>query len=329
MPGCCVPHCSNHARNGWKLYRFPAQPNRRLLWIAQVKRANWEPTPTSYVCSAHFVESSFEQHRADGWRKLKPNAVPTVFPSKPSPKQRKPPKKKTKPSVSSMACQGEALPTHEGGAVTTTTGSSPVTSGKTTLVLLPSSSEEVPPEQDGSPRTFLPRTFLLSNPPEDGNHSESSSASLLCIEMTSVLDSSQVPSEQDSRPGSSSASNPLEDGNYSECASPVPLCNGARDLQSATCSCAELSKQLADLTEKFNQLHDSHRKANTTIESLVKKVRKLENDVGSMKKRLKILEGDQVESRSRRVAKGTPGRHKQSGKQCRINSRVQRQATKQ
>lgn len=28
----------------------------------------------------HFEESQFELHRQDGWRKLKPNAVPTLFP---------------------------------------------------------------------------------------------------------------------------------------------------------------------------------------------------------------------------------------------------------
>ncbi|KAH7979563.1 hypothetical protein HPB49_009886 [Dermacentor silvarum] len=26
MPGCCVPQCTNHSRNGWKLYRFPRDP---------------------------------------------------------------------------------------------------------------------------------------------------------------------------------------------------------------------------------------------------------------------------------------------------------------
>ncbi|KAL3210550.1 hypothetical protein MRX96_037024 [Rhipicephalus microplus] len=28
---------------------------------------------------AHFEENNYEQHRADGWKKLKPNAVPTLF----------------------------------------------------------------------------------------------------------------------------------------------------------------------------------------------------------------------------------------------------------
>jgi len=27
----------------------------------------------------HFEESQFESHRVDGWRKLKNNAVPTIF----------------------------------------------------------------------------------------------------------------------------------------------------------------------------------------------------------------------------------------------------------
>ncbi|XP_077553405.1 uncharacterized protein LOC144168259 [Haemaphysalis longicornis] len=101
MPGCCVPQCTNHSRNGWKLYRFPKDPKRRLLWTVKIKRYKWQATNTSYVCSAHFEENNYEQHRADGWKKLKPNAVPTLFTFKPLPKQRKPPKERTVPSPSS------------------------------------------------------------------------------------------------------------------------------------------------------------------------------------------------------------------------------------
>lgn len=49
---------------------------------------------------AHFEENNYEQHRADGWKKLKPNAVPALFPFKPLPKERKPPKERTVPSPS-------------------------------------------------------------------------------------------------------------------------------------------------------------------------------------------------------------------------------------
>ncbi|XP_075724946.1 uncharacterized protein LOC142767345 [Rhipicephalus microplus] len=101
MPGCCVPQCSNHSRNGWKLYRFPRDPKRRLLWTVKIKRDKWQPTNTSHVCSAHFEENNYEQHRADGWKKLKPNAVPTLFTFKPLPKERKPPKERTVPAPSS------------------------------------------------------------------------------------------------------------------------------------------------------------------------------------------------------------------------------------
>lgn len=32
------------------------------------------------IFQIHFEESQFELHRQDGWKKLKPNAVPTLFP---------------------------------------------------------------------------------------------------------------------------------------------------------------------------------------------------------------------------------------------------------
>ncbi|KAH6938785.1 hypothetical protein HPB50_012646 [Hyalomma asiaticum] len=48
---------------------------------------------------AHFEESSFEQHRADGWKKLKPNAAPSVFAFTAPPRQRKPPKQRAVPDV--------------------------------------------------------------------------------------------------------------------------------------------------------------------------------------------------------------------------------------
>jgi hypothetical protein len=32
-----------------------------------------------HLFKAHFEESQFESHRADGLRKLKPNAIPTIF----------------------------------------------------------------------------------------------------------------------------------------------------------------------------------------------------------------------------------------------------------
>lgn len=51
MPGCCVPQCTNHSRNGWRLFHFPRDPKRRLQWTVKIKRDKWQPTNTSSICS--------------------------------------------------------------------------------------------------------------------------------------------------------------------------------------------------------------------------------------------------------------------------------------
>ncbi|XP_049272062.1 uncharacterized protein LOC125758668 [Rhipicephalus sanguineus] len=92
MPGCCVPQCTTIWRRGVRMFRFPTCPNRRKRWIAQVKRDCWEPTASSRVCEAHFEDTSFEQRRQDGLKKLRPDAIPTLFSFRPLPKHRLPPK---------------------------------------------------------------------------------------------------------------------------------------------------------------------------------------------------------------------------------------------
>lgn len=56
MPGCCVPQCTNHSRNGYRMFRFPKDPKRRLLW---------KPVPNAYdmkcalklVCVSQFLHT--------------------------------------------------------------------------------------------------------------------------------------------------------------------------------------------------------------------------------------------------------------------------------
>lgn len=181
------------------MFKFPTEPKRRLQWTVNVRRDKWTPTKASCVCSAHFEDHFFEQNRADGWKKLKPNAVPTLFSFRASPKPRKPPKKRTRP-LQSVACQG-ALPTHDEAS---TTDASSLASGETSGSL--TSSTGMPPEQ-------------------------------VCI------------------PSASSPSNTLEDNlSYAEGSSPAPPCIDVRRSQSAHSSCAELNKQLADVTRKYGQL---------------------------------------------------------------------------
>lgn len=59
-----------------KFFSFMRSKIRYNLIYQYVHKNNF-----TYViaCQAHFEPSQFEQNRLDGWRKLKPNAVPTIF----------------------------------------------------------------------------------------------------------------------------------------------------------------------------------------------------------------------------------------------------------
>lgn len=76
MPACCAKNCHNRSEQGFRLFRFPSDQKRKEIWIKQCNRI---PTKSSRLCEYHFDNLQFENRRQDGWRKLKPNAIPTIF----------------------------------------------------------------------------------------------------------------------------------------------------------------------------------------------------------------------------------------------------------
>ncbi|XP_066548563.1 THAP domain-containing protein 2 isoform X1 [Amia ocellicauda] len=88
MGGCSAPNCSNSTTIGKQLFRFPKDPERMRRWVINCRR-DFVPTPCSRLCQDHFEESQFEEiaRSPAGGRKLKPNAIPTLFdvPDPPSP----------------------------------------------------------------------------------------------------------------------------------------------------------------------------------------------------------------------------------------------------
>ncbi|XP_071579535.1 uncharacterized protein [Temnothorax nylanderi] len=76
MPACCAKNCRNRAEQGFRLFRFPRDKQRKEIWS---KQCNTYPKENSRLCEFHFDDSQFEGGRQDGWRKLKPNAIPTIF----------------------------------------------------------------------------------------------------------------------------------------------------------------------------------------------------------------------------------------------------------
>ncbi|XP_065920854.1 THAP domain-containing protein 5-like isoform X2 [Dysidea avara] len=92
MPRRCVAaDCKTTSRMGYSLHSFPTDENMRRRWTSAVKRyrKDWDGPSTSFLlCSRHFTEDSFETEGSlyrdtfgiPAQKRLKPDAVPTVFP---------------------------------------------------------------------------------------------------------------------------------------------------------------------------------------------------------------------------------------------------------
>ncbi|KAL5246397.1 hypothetical protein ACI65C_013805 [Semiaphis heraclei] len=91
MPGCAAINCSNSATKGFLMKHFPKDKVRRKLWLIKMKRDNWSPTNYSCLCEVHFREDMWEKTREDGSRRLKNDAVPTIFSFTKEKTKRKPP----------------------------------------------------------------------------------------------------------------------------------------------------------------------------------------------------------------------------------------------
>ncbi|XP_071565386.1 uncharacterized protein [Temnothorax nylanderi] len=78
MGGCAAPFCNNSSKKGYHMKVFPRDPQRRALWERNVPRENWTATNNSSLCEMHFAPEMWE-HRRDGKRKLKSEAIPTLF----------------------------------------------------------------------------------------------------------------------------------------------------------------------------------------------------------------------------------------------------------
>ncbi|XP_042149077.1 peroxynitrite isomerase THAP4-like [Ixodes scapularis] len=235
MPVCCVPFCRGNSRNGAVLYRFPTKQERKTAWMAVIRQPLWEPTKASHVCSKHFEKSCYEEKRADGWRRLKQTAVPTLFSSQVSPKKYEParssPKKAVRPFENAeMGSLG--LPASSGNKLPETTAGSPV------------------------------------HPPDDEACGETSTASdgtghqlITSIATTSI-------SVQDNFvPMHSCTDAEVEDAGDLLSPTDSELQQGSTPAQTESLCCLELKKVVADVTRKYNNLQHHHDNAKKKIQT--------------------------------------------------------------
>lgn len=61
-------------------YRFPFKRDNILKkWVQAIRRENWVPSQASRLCSAHFKDSDYLVRPGALIRRLKPEAVPSIF----------------------------------------------------------------------------------------------------------------------------------------------------------------------------------------------------------------------------------------------------------
>ena len=69
----------------YSFHHFPHQnPNLLKKWVLAIRRKQWKPTKHSFICSDHFHESCFVIRPGAEGRRLKDDAVPSIFQTFPS-----------------------------------------------------------------------------------------------------------------------------------------------------------------------------------------------------------------------------------------------------
>ncbi|XP_050066515.1 THAP domain-containing protein 2-like [Aphis gossypii] len=79
MGGCTAINCHNSDKKHFRMFNYPTDKERQKRWVLNTRRDKFVPTKSSQLREIHFEPSQFEKNCADGWKKLKPNAVPTLF----------------------------------------------------------------------------------------------------------------------------------------------------------------------------------------------------------------------------------------------------------
>ncbi|KAH7966012.1 hypothetical protein HPB49_012872 [Dermacentor silvarum] len=113
IPYCCVPRCKSSSKQrtpGISFHEIPSDPELRAKWLKIISWDDWTPNTTSCystVCSRDFGSSDFKE--GCKIRKLKKDAVPSIFEEYPGYLQ---PQKNRERSDASLRKREAAAPVH-------------------------------------------------------------------------------------------------------------------------------------------------------------------------------------------------------------------------
>ena len=53
--GCTNRDTKDNREKGIRFYRIPVKQDKRRLWLAAIRRKDFNPPPDAAICSAHFI----------------------------------------------------------------------------------------------------------------------------------------------------------------------------------------------------------------------------------------------------------------------------------
>ncbi|KAH7940947.1 hypothetical protein HPB49_008318 [Dermacentor silvarum] len=117
MPCCSAFGCRTRETDGKRLFRIPSAKRdaaQRKVWLHRISRADFNPIQWFRLCEDHFTDDQFELVilQSCDTKKLKRQAIPSLFVHRKQLKPRKPPAKRK-----NTPCTSTTLPSAGSNAI--------------------------------------------------------------------------------------------------------------------------------------------------------------------------------------------------------------------
>lgn len=308
---CCVPYCSSYTgksrldgKPSVSFHEFPVTDIREA-WIKAISREGpnktlWQPHETAKVCSIHFKLEDYKECLKG--RRLKPNAVPSIFPGYPAYMQR---------SAECIRRKASTLPQRRLSEAFPTVSTHPPRSKKR---LLCNSSDDTKPSAETTSTTSTSEaadsTSLTAKKPCKRKNMEMKEPHTPPIEPTTQQTLEHVPASKDSRAPASTR--PL-----------VVRVATCKQCPPVTDECSALSGQDADCLDEHRTLGTQTTMTGVTMSALCDEIRLLKQRCHDLQSQLNKAHAEncqlKMKIRSNQGPCGTWWLFASTGSICKVN----------